>query len=48
LATKYLKENGYILASQIKDAESIGQYHLINFEKSNSQIGENMRVIENF
>ncbi len=33
LASRYLKDNGYALASQIKDEGKIEQYYLANYSK---------------
>lgn len=34
LASRYLKDNGYALASQIKGAEKLEQYYLANYQKA--------------
>lgn len=33
LASRYLKDNGYTLASQVKDSNSMEKYYLANYEK---------------
>ncbi len=33
LASRYLKDNGYTLASQIKDSGAMEKYYLANYEK---------------
>ena len=39
LATRYLKDNGYILASQIKDSKKLENYYLVNYKKSGEDFG---------
>ena len=34
LASRYLKDNGYALASQIKGSERLEQYYLANYQKA--------------
>ncbi|MDX2083374.1 MAG: hypothetical protein SFV53_05270 [Rickettsiales bacterium] len=34
LAAYYLQDNGYALASQIKDVDSLEKYYLVNYQKS--------------
>lgn len=41
LASRYLKDNGYALASQIKGEEALEQYYLANYQKSESQLAAN-------
>lgn len=36
LSAKYLKDNGYALASQIKDQEKLEDFYYANYEKYNS------------
>ncbi len=33
LASRYLQDNGYALASQIKDVDKLEQYYLVNYQK---------------
>jgi hypothetical protein len=37
LANKYLKDNGYTLANQIKNSDALEKYYVVNYEKSESQ-----------
>lgn len=37
LASHYLQNNGYALASQIKDADKLEHYYLVNYQKVESQ-----------
>lgn len=37
LASQYLKNNGYTLASQIKDVDKLEKYYLANYEKIESR-----------
>lgn len=36
LASRYLQDNGYALASQIKDVDKLEQYYLVNYQKVES------------
>lgn len=38
LSSKYLKNNGYALASQIKDVSKLKKYYLTSYEKSESKL----------
>jgi hypothetical protein len=33
LAAQYLQDNGYALASQIKDVDKLEKYYLVNYQK---------------
>jgi len=37
LAARYLKDNGYALASQIKDEEKMEKYYFANYQKAESK-----------
>ncbi len=37
LASRYLQDNTYALASQIKDQNKLDQYYLVNYKKSESE-----------
>lgn len=37
LASNYLKDNGYTLASQIKDVDRLEKYYMASYEKSDGQ-----------
>lgn len=37
LASRYLQNNGYALASQIKNEEKLEQYYSANYQKSEAQ-----------
>ncbi len=42
LAANYLKDNGYALASQIKDVDRLEKYYLVNYQKlDDSQVALN-------
>jgi len=41
LAARYLQNNGYALASQIKAEDQLAQYHLVNYQKMESQLAAN-------
>jgi len=38
LASRYLQDNGYALASQIKDADKLEQYYLVNYQKAEEKL----------
>lgn len=38
LASLYLQDNGYALASQIKDADKLEQYYLVNYQKAEENL----------
>jgi hypothetical protein len=38
LASLYLQDNGYALASQIKDADKLEQYYLVNYQKAEEKL----------
>ncbi|MES2961991.1 MAG: hypothetical protein V4694_06365 [Pseudomonadota bacterium] len=38
LASRYLQDNGYALASQIKDADKLEQYYLVNYQKAEEKV----------
>ncbi len=40
LAARYLKDNGYALASQIKDSSRFEQYHLVKYKEEIVEDGE--------
>jgi cell division protein FtsL len=37
LASAYLQNNGYALASQIKDVDKLEKYYLVNYQKAESR-----------
>jgi len=37
LASRYLQDNSYALASQIKDSEKLAEYYLVNYQKLEDQ-----------
>ena len=37
LASRYLKDNGYVLANQIKDASRFEEYHLVHYKTDFNQ-----------
>lgn len=41
LASVYLKDNGYTLASQIKDADKLEKYYLAVYSKAESEVALN-------
>jgi hypothetical protein len=47
LASLYLKDNSYTLASQIKGSDKLEKYYLVNFKKSeNEQLALNAALKE--
>jgi cell division protein FtsL len=38
LASRYLQDNGYALASQIKDVDKLEQYYLVNYQKAEEKL----------
>ena len=38
LASRYLQDNGYALASQIKDEDKLEQYYLVNYQKAEEKL----------
>lgn len=45
LASRYLKDNGYALASQIKDEEKLEKYYFANYQKVESrEVAENTKI----
>ena len=41
LAARYLQDNSYALASQIKAEDQLAQYHLVNYQKVESEMASN-------
>jgi len=38
LASRFLQDNSYALASQIKDSSQLEQYYLVNYKKAEEQV----------
>ncbi|MBP7710482.1 MAG: hypothetical protein KA100_05375 [Rickettsiales bacterium] len=46
LASRFLKDNSYALASQIKDSSQLEQYYLVNYKKAEEQVALAEKVQE--
>ncbi len=41
LASRYLKDNSYILASQIKDRKKLEEFYFVNYKRFESEVASN-------